>query len=118
MYHTFYKPTEWTVPHRPDNTCFAKIITNKNDDERIVGFHVLGPNAGEITQGFGLAMKYVCGSWLSAHDSACIITVRRRAGVTKAILDQTVGIHPTSAETFTSLTVTKSSGASAAQAGC
>jgi thioredoxin reductase (NADPH) len=36
---------------------YVKLITNKLDNERIVGFHVLAPNAGEITQGFSLGMK-------------------------------------------------------------
>ena len=45
--------------------------------ERVVGFHVLGPNAGEITQGFGVAVK---------------------AGATKAHFDEAIGIHPTCAE--------------------
>ena len=43
----------------------------------MVGFHVLGPNAGEITQGFAAAMK---------------------CGLTKQLLDDTIGIHPTCGE--------------------
>lgn len=43
----------------------------------MIGFHYLGPNAGEVTQGFGTAMK---------------------CGVTKEQLDSTIGIHPTCAE--------------------
>lgn len=45
--------------------------------DRVIGFHYLGPNAGEVTQGFGAAMK---------------------CGVTKEQLDTTIGIHPTCAE--------------------
>ena len=45
--------------------------------DRVIGFHYLGPNAGEVTQGFGVAMK---------------------CGVTKEQLDGTIGIHPTCAE--------------------
>ena len=44
---------------------------------RVVGFHVVGPNAGEITQGFALGM---------------------RLGACKEDFDATVGIHPTVAE--------------------
>jgi len=45
--------------------------------ERIVGFHYLGPNAGEVTQGFALGI---------------------RLGATKHDFDSLIGIHPTSAE--------------------
>ena len=27
---------------------------------KVIGFHFVGPNAGEITQGFSLALKVVC----------------------------------------------------------
>ena len=43
----------------------------------------MGPNAGEVTQGFGVAMKM---------------------GATKEDFDDTVGIHPTAAEEFTTMT--------------
>lgn len=58
IYHSYFKPLEWTIAERDDNVCYAKLICDKRDSERVVGFHVLGPNAGEITQGFGTAMKY------------------------------------------------------------
>jgi thioredoxin reductase (NADPH) len=45
--------------------------------EKVIGFHVLGPNAGEITQGYAVAM---------------------RLGATKADFDATIGIHPTCSE--------------------
>ncbi|KAL4225826.1 thioredoxin reductase [Mactra antiquata] len=97
VYHTNFRPLEWTVPHREDNACYAKLVCLKPDDMRVVGFHVLGPNAGEITQGFGLAMKL---------------------NATKADFDDTIGIHPTCAEVFTVLDVTKSSGGDITQSGC
>ena len=56
---TYYKPTEWTVSHKPDNTCFMKLICDKTKDEKVIGFHVLGDHAGEITQGVAIAIKYV-----------------------------------------------------------
>jgi pyruvate/2-oxoglutarate dehydrogenase complex dihydrolipoamide dehydrogenase (E3) component len=31
--------------------CLSKLICAKNENERVVGFHYVGPNAGEITQG-------------------------------------------------------------------
>lgn len=45
--------------------------------EKVIGLHVLGPNAGEITQGYAVAM---------------------RLGATKADFDATIGIHPTCSE--------------------
>uniref|UniRef100_F6RCG4 Thioredoxin reductase 3 n=1 Tax=Ornithorhynchus anatinus TaxID=9258 RepID=F6RCG4_ORNAN len=77
IYHTLFWPLEWTVAERDNNTCYAKIICNKLDNDRVIGFHVLGPNAGEVTQGFAAAMK---------------------CGLTKQLLDDTIGIHPTCGE--------------------
>ena len=59
--------------------------------------HYCGPNAGEVIQGYGAAVK---------------------AGLTYKTLLDTVGIHPTVAEEFTQLTVSKSSGESAEKSGC
>lgn len=53
-----------------------KLIT-AGDDERVVGCHIIGDGADEMTQGFAVAM---------------------RMGATKADFDDTVAIHPTSAE--------------------
>uniref|UniRef100_A0A669C1K7 thioredoxin-disulfide reductase (NADPH) n=1 Tax=Oreochromis niloticus TaxID=8128 RepID=A0A669C1K7_ORENI len=97
VYHSLFWPLEFTVPGRDNNKCYSKIICNKLDNDRVIGFHYLGPNAGEVTQGFGAAMK---------------------CGVTKEQLDTTIGIHPTCAEVFTTLEVTKSSGGDITQSGC
>uniref|UniRef100_A0A8C7Y0L5 Thioredoxin reductase 3 n=1 Tax=Oryzias sinensis TaxID=183150 RepID=A0A8C7Y0L5_9TELE len=77
VYHSLFWPLEFTVANRDNNKCYSKIIVNKLDNERVIGFHYLGPNAGEVTQGFGAAMK---------------------CGITKEQLDGTIGIHPTCAE--------------------
>lgn len=83
VYHTNFTPLEWTVvSSRPQGKCYAKLVVNKKDSNRVVGFHVLGPNAGEITQGW-----------------ACAI----RLGATYEAFTSTVGIHPTSSEEFTTL---------------
>ena len=65
--------------------------------ERVVGYHVVSPHAGEITQGVATAM---------------------RLGARKEDFDLTVGIHPTSAEEMTTLEITKRSGLSAVRSGC
>jgi len=97
VFHVNFWPLEWTVAHKPHDVCYAKLICNKADKERVVGFHVAGPNAGEITQGYAVAMKL-------------------RA--TKKDFDMTVGIHPTCSETFTTLNITKNSGKDIGGAGC
>ena len=97
VYHSYYTPLEWTVGERGDNLCYAKLICNKNDNERVVGLHVVGEHAAEITQGFAVAIKL---------------------GATKEHFDETVGIHPSSAEEFTTLHITKSSGIEAQKSTC
>ncbi|XP_052780440.1 thioredoxin reductase 1, cytoplasmic-like [Mya arenaria] len=97
VYHTNFHPLEWTVAQRENNACYAKLICLIPDDMRVIGFHVIGPNAGEITQGFAVAMKL---------------------NATKADFDSTIGIHPTCAEVMTVLDVTKRSGGDISQSGC
>ncbi|MBW6509258.1 MAG: glutathione-disulfide reductase [Desulfuromonadales bacterium] len=58
-----------------------KLIVDANSD-RVLGAHMVGEGAGEIIQGIAIALK---------------------AGATKAIFDQTIGIHPTSAEEFVTM---------------
>jgi thioredoxin reductase (NADPH) len=53
-------------------------------EARVVGIHYLGPNAGEVIQGLAVAMK---------------------AGCTKMDMDNTIGIHPTNAEWFVSMSM-------------
>eukprot|EP00040_Diaphanoeca_grandis_P037548 m.245675 g.245675 ORF g.245675 m.245675 type:complete len:534 (+) comp33838_c1_seq10:214-1815(+) len=71
------------VDTMPPN-CLAKLVCLKSEKERVVGFHFVGPNAGEVTQGFALAV---------------------RCGATKDMFDDMVGIHPTDAEAFCTMTV-------------
>jgi glutathione reductase (NADPH) len=56
--------------------CDMKLVT-VGPEQRVVGVHVIGPGADEMMQGFAVAM---------------------RMGATKADFDDTVAIHPTSAE--------------------
>ncbi|MNO05891.1 Glutathione reductase [compost metagenome] len=52
------------------------------DTDRVLGCHMVGPEAGEILQGIAVALK---------------------AGATKRVFDETIGIHPTAAEEFVTL---------------
>ncbi|KAK1443018.1 Hg-II reductase MerA like protein [Babesia gibsoni] len=75
-------------------TCLTKVICRR--DGTIVGIHFVGPNAGEIIQGLAVAV---------------------RLGAKKQDLDDTIGVHPTDAESFMGLRVTKASGESWVAAG-
>lgn len=77
IYHSEFTPLEWNFNLDREDSAYVKIIVNTADHNRVVGFHIICPNAGEITQGVAVAMKM---------------------GVTKEQLDNTVGIHPTVAE--------------------
>ena len=76
---------------------FAYQVHRVSPEERVVGLHCVGPLSDEIIQGFAVAVKL---------------------GATKADFDDTVGIHPTVAEEFTMLKVTKSSGKDPTKRGC
>jgi len=97
VYHSYFTPLEWTVGERGENHCYVKLVCVISENERVVGFHVVGEHAGEITQGVAIAIKMKA---------------------TKAHFDQTIGIHPTSAEEITTLTKTKRSGEDATKTGC
>eukprot|EP00300_Choanocystis_sp_HF-7_P006036 c14440_g1_i1.p1 GENE.c14440_g1_i1~~c14440_g1_i1.p1 ORF type:complete len:485 (-),score=119.79 c14440_g1_i1:14-1255(-) len=69
--------------------CLSKLVCLRSKNNKVVGFHFVGPDAGEVTQGFALALTL---------------------GATKIDFDRMLGIHPTNAESFASLEVTKRSG--------
>lgn len=97
-----FAPLEWTVAedHHHGVSCMAKIVLNTQSspaDPEVVGIHIASPNAGEIMQGLAVAF---------------------RKGLTWSDLQGTVGIHPTTAEEFTTMKVLKSSGASTQKSGC
>jgi len=80
LFKSNFRPLKHTLSGREEKS-FMKLIVDATTD-RVVGLHMMGPDAGEITQGFAVAM---------------------RAGATKAIFDTTIGIHPTTAEEFVTL---------------
>jgi glutathione reductase (NADPH) len=61
--------------------CLMKMIVDA-DTDRVLGMHMVGPDAEEIIQGFAVAMQ---------------------CGVTKAQVDATIGVHPTIAEEFVTM---------------
>ncbi|MDI1309581.1 MAG: glutathione-disulfide reductase [Methylotenera sp.] len=80
IYIANFKPMKNTISGSSERT-FMKMIVVKSTD-CVVGIHMVGTDAGEIIQGMAIAM---------------------RAGVTKAIFDSTIGIHPTAAEEFVTM---------------
>ncbi|KAL7839971.1 hypothetical protein SRHO_G00266290 [Serrasalmus rhombeus] len=97
VYHAFYKPLEFTVAERDAGQCYIKVVCEGHGDQRVLGLHFTGPNAGEVTQGFALGLQ---------------------CGFTYAQLRDTVGIHPTCAEELTKINITKRSGLDATVTGC
>ncbi len=80
VYRTEFKPLKHTLSGSSERTLMKLVVEDRSD--RVVGLHMVGPEAGEIVQGFAVAMK---------------------AGATKAIFDSTIGIHPTAAEEFVTM---------------
>ena len=80
LFKSTFKPMKHTLSGRDEKT-FMKLIVDQASD-RVVGVHMMGPDAGEIMQGIAIAL---------------------RAGATKAIFDTTIGIHPTAAEEFVTM---------------
>lgn len=81
LYKQKFTPLEWVFSNaHEDDYCLSKLICNKADNNKVVGFHYMGPHAGEVTQGFAVAF---------------------RSGATKKDYDETIGIHPTTAENLT-----------------
>jgi glutathione reductase (NADPH) len=75
VYKSDFKPMVHTLSKRDERTFMKMIVDNKTD--KVLGIHMVGLDSPEMLQGFGVAIK---------------------AGATKAIFDETIGIHPTSAE--------------------
>ena len=72
VFRTEFKPLKHTLSGSAERTLMKLVVDAASD--RVVGLHMVGDDAGEIVQGFAVAMK---------------------AGATKAQFDATIGIHPT-----------------------
>jgi glutathione reductase (NADPH) len=80
IYLSTFRALKHTLSGRGERTMMKLIVEPKSD--RVLGCHMVGPDAGEIIQGLGVALK---------------------CGATKAQFDATVGIHPTAAEEFVTM---------------
>jgi glutathione reductase (NADPH) len=80
VFRSEFKALKHTLSGSSQRTLMKLLVDQ--DSDRVVGLHMVGEDAGEIVQGFAVAMK---------------------AGATKAVFDQTIGIHPTAAEEFVTM---------------
>lgn len=80
IYRSDFRALKHTLTGGSERTMMKLVVEATTD--RVVGLHMVGAEAGEIVQGFAVAMK---------------------AGATKADFDRTVGIHPTAAEEFVTM---------------
>ena len=80
IYRSTFRPMVHTMSGRNEKTMMKLVVDRKTD--RVLGIHMVGPDAGEIIQGLAVAIK---------------------AGATKATFDSTIGIHPTAAEEFVTM---------------
>ena len=80
IYRSTFRPMVHTMSGRNEKTMMKLVVDRKTD--RVLGIHMVGPDAGEIIQGMAVAIK---------------------AGATKATFDSTIGIHPTAAEEFVTM---------------
>lgn len=50
VYHSSFRALEFEYNMESDKECYVKVIVNTKDNGKVVGFHIISPNAGEITQ--------------------------------------------------------------------
>lgn len=80
IYKTTFRPLKYTLSGRNERTLMKLVVDA--DSQRVVGAHMVGPDAPEIIQAIAIAVK---------------------AGLTKRDFDVTVAVHPTAAEEFVTL---------------
>lgn len=80
VYKSTFRPLKHTLSGREERTLIKLIVDPVSD--RVLGCHIVGMDAAEMMQGVAVAVKL---------------------GATKRQFDQTIGIHPTSAEEFVTL---------------
>ncbi len=80
VYKSNFRPLRHTISGR-DERAFMKLVVDRKTD-RVAGCHMVGADAGEIIQGFAVAL---------------------RCKATKADFDATIAVHPTAAEEFVTM---------------
>jgi glutathione reductase (NADPH) len=82
VYTSEFTPMRHALSAEGATTSMKLVCAGK--EERVVGIHIIGDNADEMLQGFAVALKM---------------------GATKADFDNTVAIHPASAEELVTMKV-------------
>ncbi|RBC01079.1 glutathione-disulfide reductase [Pseudomonas sp. MWU12-2115] len=80
IFESRFRPMKLTLTECQEKTMMKLVVDGKTD--KVLGCHMVGPDAGEIVQGLAIALK---------------------AGATKRDFDDTIGVHPTAAEEFVTM---------------
>jgi glutathione reductase (NADPH) len=80
IYMSSFRPLRHTMTGSAEKTMMKLVVDRASD--RVLGCHMVGPEAGEIIQGLAVAIN---------------------CGATKTQFDTTIGIHPTAAEEFVTM---------------
>jgi len=80
VFESRFRPMKLSLTECQERTLMKLVVDAASD--RVLGCHMVGPEAGEIIQGLAVALK---------------------AGATKQIFDETIGVHPTAAEEFVTM---------------
>ena len=80
IFESRFRPMKLTLTECQERTLMKLVVDAKTD--KVLGCHMVGPEAGEIVQGLAIALK---------------------AGATKRDFDETIGVHPTAAEEFVTM---------------
>ena len=80
LFESRFRPMKLTMTNSLERSLMKLVVDAETD--KVLGCHMAGPDAGEIIQGMAVALK---------------------AGATKRIFDDTLGIHPTAAEEFVTM---------------
>jgi glutathione reductase (NADPH) len=80
IFESRFRPMKLTLTECQEKTLMKLVADGKTD--KVLGCHMVGPDAGEIVQGLAIALK---------------------AGATKRDFDDTIGVHPTAAEEFVTM---------------
>ncbi|MFP6862635.1 glutathione-disulfide reductase [Pseudomonas sp.] len=80
VFESRFRPMKLTMTESQERTLMKLVVDAATD--RVLGCHMVGPDAGEIVQGLAVALK---------------------AGATKQLFDETIGVHPTAAEEFVTM---------------
>jgi glutathione reductase (NADPH) len=80
IYKSTFRPLKQTLAGGEEKTLMKLVVERASD--RVLGVHMVGPDAAEVIQGFAVALK---------------------CGATKAQFDATLGIHPSAAEELVTL---------------